>query len=254
MTIGTICIVIIIFAFSQPSFGQEPATLTAKTRPPDVESNFNKNVSYGEMLALYKEILETNKWTTTIFLAVLTATGVGALYLYQKGMRGISELQMRINEFKVEMEKNINEYENLKALGIIMEDKIKLQVSTMNDIDKSLNGLKLKVKLLQSELTECIPRIETLAQVDTYSIRLFSEKKKDSIISKKTLIELSKDNDPVVRCKCIQAFNLLAGRQKNIGRIDTANKAIIDRLKWLKKNDPENGVRLEAKRALETFN
>ena len=260
--LGLICVLIIIAAFKQQAIAQEGANVTNRSSEAQrmivvsnatAEQNKGNNVSYGEMLALYKEILETNKWTTTIFLAALTATGVGALYLYQRGVKGIGELQQRINEYKIEMEKSIKEYESVAALGAKLKEAINNHVSVVENIDRSLRDLTKKVKLIQTELKERIPRIETLARIDTYSIRLLSHSKKESLIARRTLVELSKDDDPVVRCKSILAFYLLATRGEIDDNSFESKQAIIERLSWLAKNDPEIGVKLEARHTLEAF-
>jgi archaellum component FlaC len=221
------------------------------------------------MLAVYKEVLETSKdavasshemlerivtWTTVLF-GILTAAGVGALWLAWKS---VGEVQARANELRIEVEstKKFSEElknsakEQAKVLEEQSKESEKLSAS-LAQLEKELAGAKKQASLMLSDLKRIVPRLETLASVDTYAMRLFSTNSKVSQVARRTLVELSKDEDPVVRRECVRVFGALPDYPECF--VDPQDPLIISRLREMALKDPKRGVQLEARRTLEKF-
>ena len=223
-------------------------------------------VSYPEMLAAYKEVLETSKdavasshkmlervvtWTTILF-GILTATGVGALWLAWKS---VGEAQARANELRIEVENTRKFNEELrnsaKEQGKFLEEqsrKVKKLSISLAQLEKELDDVKGQASLALSDLERIVPRLETLAHVDTYAMRLFNTDRQISQVAKRTLIELSKDKDPVVRRECARVFGAMPDYPECFA--DLQDPLIISRLQQMALEDPERGVQLEARLTL----
>lgn len=79
-------------------------------------------------------------------------------------------------------------------------------------------------------------------------MRLFSTDNRISRAARRTLIELSKDKDPVVRRECVRVFGAMPDYPECF--IDLQDPLIVSRLREMVLKDPERGVRLEAKLTL----
>jgi hypothetical protein len=239
-----------------------PTSLSAPSTPtPTLEA-----VSYTQMLAVYKEVLETSKdavasshkmlervvtWTTIIF-GILTAAGVGALWLAWKS---IGDVQVRTNELRIELESTRKFNEELRSSAKeqkkVLEEQSKRVESfsaSLAQLEKEVRDVKRQASLALSDLKHIVPRLETLADVDTYAMRLFSSDGRISRVAKRTLIELSKDKDPVVRRECVRVFGAMPDCPECF--VDPQDPTIISRLQKMALKDSEHGVQLEARLAL----
>jgi hypothetical protein len=115
-------------------------------------------------------------------------------------------------------------------------------------LEKEVVDAKRQALLALSDLEPIVPRLETLADVDTYAMRLFSTDNRISRAARRTLIELSKDKDPVVRRECVRVFGAMPDYPECF--IDLQDPLIVSRLREMVLKDPERGVRLEAKLTL----
>jgi len=223
-------------------------------------------VSYPQMLAIYKEVLETSKsavesshnmlgrvvtWTTILF-GILTAAGVGILWRIWKD---VGELEARANEFRIDLEKTRKFNEELKNSAKEQEETLKERSKEVERLSASLVQLqeelldtRKRASLVQSDLTPIVPRLQTLANVEVYAMRLFSTDREISRVAKRTLIELSRDEDPVVRRECVRVFGAMPDYPECFA--DLQDPLIISRLQQMALRDPERGVQLEARLAL----
>jgi hypothetical protein len=209
-------------------------------------------VTYREILAVYKEVLTAVQWIMTVFLGLLTISGVGALYLYQRGINGISDVRSALDSYKHELENQRIQNQELIVLNSELRTNLQHHQGEVDYLRKDIETLKTKVRTAQSDFESRIPRLETLADVDTYTMRLFGTNGQYQMTAKKKLVEYSKDSDPVVRRECIRSFGAMLDYPECF--TDPYDPAIIERLNEIAKNDSERGVRLEAKSALEKFN
>jgi cell division protein FtsB len=196
------------------------------------------------MLAVYKEVLTTTKWVMTAFLGILTLSGLGALWLFQHGLRGIGEVQARANELKSELE---SAEEQSKRL----EEKWKEQSEEARSLRRELEVIKEQARSTKQESRDIEPlisRLKILASVEIYGVRLLSADKRISQVAKRALVELSKDEDPVVRRECARVFGSISDYPECA--TDTQEPFIISRLREMAVADPERGVQLEARLAL----
>ncbi|HID08084.1 MAG TPA: hypothetical protein EYP10_13165 [Armatimonadetes bacterium] len=226
-------------------------------------------MSYPQMLAAYKEVLETSKdavasshkmlervvtWTTILF-GIMTATGVGALWLAWKHA---GEVQAKANELRLDVENTRKFNEELKnsakEQAKILEERsrrIEKLSAGLARLETELADVKGQALLMLSDLKRIVPRLETLANVDTYAMRLFSADGEISRVARRTLIELSKDEDPVVRRECVRVFGAMPNYPGCF--VDPQDPFILSRLQEMALRDPERGVQLEAKLALNKF-
>lgn len=242
-----------------------PGPLSVSSTPiPTLEA-----VSYPQMLAAYKEVLETSKdavasshkmlervvtWTTILF-GIMTATGVGALWLAWKHA---GEVQAKANELRLDVENTRKFNEELKnsakEQAKILEERsrrIEKLSAGLARLETELADVKGQALLMLSDLKRIVPRLETLANVDTYAMRLFSADGEISRVARRTLIELSKDEDPVVRRECVRVFGAMPNYPGCF--VDPQDPFILSRLQEMALRDPERGVQLEAKLALNKF-
>lgn len=226
-----------------------------------------QSVSYPEMLSAYKEVLGTTesvmessqkslesylKWTTIIF-GILTAAGVGGLWLIG---RSIGEMQAKANEVGAELESTCALNEELRRLiseqeQSIQEHKSKVESlgAGLAQVEERIINLKKQAALALRDLDRVVPRLETLADVDTYAMRLFSTDSDVSRTARRALIELSKDDDPVVRRECIRVFGAMPDFPECF--VDLQDPKVVRQLQMIAQTDPERGVQLEARRALD---
>jgi len=233
-----------VFLQSNPTVPTLLATVTPVPALPQAESMpcpTPEAVSYPQMLAVYKEVLETSKWIMTAILGALTASGVGALYLFQHGLKGIGEVQAKANELKSELEANRKQSEELRKSNEDLMKKLEKQA-------EETRVLREQAKSAERDIGHIVPRLETLADVDTYAMRLFSADSETSRVARRTLIELSKDNDPVVRRECVRVFGAMPSYPGCF--VDPQDHFILSRLREMALTDPERGVQLEARLTL----
>jgi hypothetical protein len=208
---------------------------------------FNLNtVTYPEMLALYKEILESNKWIFAIFLTVLTITGGGSFFLYNKSVKEISELAFKFNKLKVDLENKIIDYNKLSLLHSDLEAKIKSLTSDSQRIDNSLGNLAKRIKIIQGELDTQVRKIAIFSNIETYTIQVCNEKSEESYRAMKALIEFSKDLDPSVRLKSINSFRFFAKYSTHSYSHKQIIKMFLNRLNYLVEKEPEFAIKQEA--------
>ena len=224
-----------------------PTPLSASSTPvPTLEA-----VSYTEMLALYKEVLETNRWILTVVLGIPTLSGIGAFWLFQRGLKVIDEVQTKATELKSELESGKRQNEELKKSNDALEERLRKQLEEAKDLQEGMKITKGQASSAQREIKRIVPRLETLANVDTYAMRLFSTNSKVSQVARRTLVELSKDEDPVVRRECVRVFGAMPYYPDCF--VDPQDPLIISRLREMALKDPERGVQLEARRTLAKF-
>jgi len=213
-----------------------PTPLSASPTPsPTLEA-----VSYPQMLAAYKEVLETSRWVMTAFLGILTLSGLGALWLFQHGLKGIGEVQAKASELKSELESSKKQNEELRKSNEELEERLRRQSEEAKGLQEELEITKGQARLVQREVKRIIPRLETLANVDTYAMRLFSADSEISRVARRTLIELSKDEDPVVRRECVRVFGAMPNFPECF--VDLQDPAIISRLQEMALKDSTWGA------------
>jgi cell division protein FtsB len=205
-------------------------------------------VSYPQMLAVYKEVLETTKWILTVILTLFAASGFGGLWF---GLKGIREVHEKASELSIKLDE-------AKRLNAELTARLRKQSKETESLHASLARLKEELDDIEEQaalagrdVKRIVPRLETLANIDTYAMRLFSTNNKISRVAKRTLIELSKDEDPVVRRKCVRVFGAMPDYPDCF--IDLQDPLIISRLREMVLKDPERGVQLEARHTLRNF-
>ena len=201
-------------------------------------------VSYPQMLAVYKEVLETTKWVGAAFLGILTLSGLGALWLFQHGLKGIGEVQAKANELNSQLESSREQSKNLGNKWRKLSEEAESLRKGVEVIKEQASSAQQKLR----DIEQTAPRLETLATIDTYAVRLLCSDKQISRVAKRTLIELSKDDDPVVRRECVRVFGTMPDYPECF--VDLQDPLIISRLQELVLKDPERGVQLEAKLTL----
>lgn len=213
-------------ALTLPSANRATLNVASETAVPETVSYSQMLAAYKDMLTVYKNILETIKWIVVITFVVLTLEGLGAFWLIQRSLRDINKVRDETKKLKDTLNNNQKQIEKMQ---------------------RNLENIEEEARLIKHDLN-IISRLETLAAVDTYAMRLFSNDKKIRQIAKRELIELSKDKDPIVRRRCVCVFGTMLEYPECFD--DLKDPRIISRLQEMIINDPERGVHLEAKRVL----
>jgi len=201
-------------------------------------------VSYPQMLAVYKEVLETTKWIMVAFLGILTLSGLGALWLFQHGLKGIGEVQAKANELNSQLESSRERSKKLEKKWSKLSEEAESLRKEVEVVKEQASSAQQKLR----DIEQTAPRLETLASIDTYAVRLLSADREISRVAKRTLIEFSKDKDPVVRRECVRVFGMIPNYPECF--VDLQDPLIISRLQQMALKDPERGVKLEARLAL----
>jgi hypothetical protein len=241
-------------AGSQLATSTPPPTSTSTPTPmPTLEV-----VTYQQMLTVNRDTLETIKWLLTFIVAALTLSGLGALFNSQRAVIHAAEaeaqiktLQARADELKTTLESRQNELESLKKNKEELFKTLREQAAEIALQRKDLESTKHRASILQNRINEQIPTLVTLAEVDIRAMQLFSTVKRHSSAAKTVLLELSKDDIAVVRRECARVFGAMPDHPECFTNLHDA--VVIARLREMTQNDPERGVRVEAKLALGKF-
>jgi hypothetical protein len=229
---------------AMPSSTTMPAT-PAPTVTPTVQA-----VSYLEMLDVYKEVLETNKWFTITLLTMLSASGLGGLYFFQRSLKGVEDLQSRSTQLQHQLEDSRTLNQALQKSFEELQIKLNTKATEVEALRQKLEEINRQTKAVQDDIKLKLPRLEALADIDTYAIGLFSGDLRRSRTARSQLVQLSMDeNDAVVRRATVRVFGAMP---KYFAGYDQ-ERTVVDRLKEMALRDPEPGVRLEARHALREF-
>lgn len=207
-------------------------------------------VSYSDMLAVYKEVLDTSRGAVesshkmlgqmatwmTILIGVLTATGVGSIWLV---WRSVGQVQERTEQLVGRLGKTGRQLAK-------QQDKADTLGSNLARMAERLDTVRKQAAEASRQLS-LVPRLATLAEVDKYAMRLFSETRRTRLVAKAQLLELSKDPDPVVCRECIRVFGAMLDYPECF---DLPDEDIVARLQGIAETTKERGVRLEAEAAL----
>lgn len=208
-------------------------------------------VTYAQMLTVNRDTLDAIKWMVTFALGLLTLAGAGALWASQRALQRVNDLQVKADSLKSMLDKSKQDNEDLRLLTNSLRKDIEGQAKSIEYLHDGLKEAQKLADRLHERIQEQIPRLVTLADVDTYAMQMFSANRNRSLNARVKLIEYSKDDDPVVRRECVRVFDAMWEFQKFF--YDLQDPAIVNRLRDLALNDPERGVRLEAQGALRRF-
>lgn len=247
---------------STVSITTSPMTLTsnpsATQLPIAPSSDIDDSVTYSDLVDVHKQVIEAIKWIVIVVLTILAGSSIGAAYFIHKGVNDINNLQSKIVELKAEFDKTRQQNETLKEqiqlqheVQIAMEEKAKIQATEYDRFQNEIKSLRERLNIINLDIAQNIPRLTNLAEVDTFAMSLFSNKSKKSRIARAKLMELSKDSDAVVRRACVCVWRVMP-QKYNLFNPENHHE-IIDRLTEMANHDPERGVQIEAKRALESF-
>ena len=208
-------------------------------------------LDYDQALTTYKEIatevmrsaeriLDLTKWVVAGIFSLIGVAGGAILYIARtagQAKDSAARSAQAAEDSRVQLEK--------------LEVQVQDALAQFRVYREELEIIKKQARSAQREVEQVVPRLETLANVDTYAMRLFGTNSKISQVAKRTLVELSRDDDPVVRRACVRVFGAMPDYPECF--IDLQDPLIISRLREMALKDPERGVQLEARRTLEKF-
>ena len=229
----------------------EVVVLTPTPSNQPLPTNELDSVTDKEMLAAYKEVLETTKWIATFFLSVATISGVGAFFVVRKSLKDVSKVETSINNYSNDIEALRITQNNITEANNVLQKALTNQRAESVQLRAELASLKKQMRSAVRDFDRRIPRLETLADVDTYTMHLFGKNKTSRKNALRKLIQYSFDNDPVVRRECIRSFGAMPDHPKCF--TDPSNPRVLGRLKEMAEKDKERGVRIEAEQALKKF-
>lgn len=109
-----------------------------------------------------------------------------------------------------------------------------------------------QIDKLEKSLTEdlnMLNQLHSLYTVDQYAMHAFSDSSGERIGSRKELVQLSKNDDPIVRRECLRAFGAMPRLLQ-----DWWDAEVFLRIKEMMERDPEGGVKREASLTYELWN
>jgi hypothetical protein len=165
-------------------------TLFAKmVSSPTVVTPRNIQITSEGLLALHAEVLETIKWLTSLFIGLVTVSGIASFLYGSMRVRLAEEQLSSMNEHSKQLQEEINwQSEQLQ----------KLQQSA-SDLEKNL--------LVMEKDIGVTAYTAALYQIETYGLNLVDLKnRRNREMAKQKLIQLSQHNDPVIRLACLRAF------------------------------------------------
>jgi hypothetical protein len=208
-------------------------------------------LGYDQALTTYKEIsteviksaervLDITKWIVAGIFSLIGVAGGAILYISQAARQA-----------KDSAARSATSAEDSRIRLENMEKQIQESLAQFQVFRKELENLKGQAKSSKRDVERVILQIETLANVATYGVRIFSADRHTNQIAKRTLIELSKDDNPVVRRECVRVFGTMPDYPECF--VDIQDPLIISQLQEMALNDRERGVQLEARRTLKKF-
>ncbi len=257
---------------AQNSETETPVPSPTQTSIPLLPTSIPAEVTDKQMLAVYKEVLEASKnsieevhktadrvlnLVQILFIGLtvgLTASGLGAAWLFNKALDRAAERIARVYEEAKQVSARVDSIvQKAQILEILnqeaelrAEELKQLQDEVMNDLDSSRNELKT----LQQEMGQTkkgverdlsvVKRALEVFQVEEYGMNTFSEDASQRQKAIMSLIEMSKRPNAIIRRRCVRIF----------GALEEFDQAVTDRLTVMTETDPARGVRKEAEEAL----
>lgn len=239
------------------------ATITAT--PILTPTSASDSVTQGELLAVYRDLVESNTQAiksahntlnfvlvmATIVTSLVAATGALSL----SNARGANQLAKKASSGVKELESTKEQIER-ELIGLrSATEQVKEQLEKLNsDLSQSLDKL-LKLEQLEARLgkalkeqedqirgdTEVLERLHALAQVDRYAMELFGDDAMRRTAAKKGLLQLSNHEDPVIRRECLRVFATMPNYLD-----DWIDEEIFAQIDYAVNRDVERGVRKEA--------
>lgn len=183
-----------------------PTSSSPTSQPPAISST----LTYEEVLTLYgnfsTEIAKSSQNTinlaTAIFIALL---GLGAIvtaivaYIatqVHSANSAANKSEAAANKAAIEATESRNKLE-------LLQSQIKQSTEELHQAKNDLDALSREIKNM---LPEDINQIEIIASIDRYELKLFSTDEDERNMALETLIEFSKDENPVIKSKCIDIF------------------------------------------------
>ena len=192
----------------------------------------------AQVIGTADRVLEIMKWVVAGIFSILTVAGGAIVYIsrsVQQAKDSSSQSALAAEESKT----SVNE----------LNRQVQSTLALIQTAESDIRGVREQTELLHRDLGRTAQRLVALADVDTYALRFYSTSEEISRNARNALVELSKDDDPVTRFKCIQVFGLIA-KHCSLAPNGQPDPMIIRRLQELA-TDPESLVRVVARDVLE---
>ncbi len=193
-----------------------------------------------EVMKSVDRVLELTKWIIAGIFSIIGLSGTAILYISRTtGQARDSSISSAkaAEESKKHIEK--------------VEEQVRDTLNQFQTTQADIVQVKRQTDMLQRDLSRAAYRLTTLADVDSYSMRLFNTNDEIRKAAIKSLIELSKDGDSIIRYKSIRAFSMMCEFPDY--SVDKLDPVIVKILEELAQNDSEAIVRLEANRIISMF-
>ncbi len=252
-------VVLVILQISIPAQAQSASpTVTPAPTPSPTPSTTTVTssgpISYDQALSTYKEVaaevvksangvLEISKWIIGGIFAVITLAGGAILYMWRSTAEAKhSAAESAAIATATQGDAKLMEDQMQKALFELAESR--------GMVAELREQMQSQLQTLQRDLQEQVPRLITLADIDTRAMQVYSRDRRLAQGAESILLQLSRHPDPVVRKKCVEVFVEMAESDRFR---DIELRPIRDRLLEMT-DDLEEGVRKEVYRALNIFN
>lgn len=243
----------------------QPVSSTVQTTGTVSSTTTTEPVTYADLLETQRDVLETSRHATDSLQTLFIASGligvfgvlVGGGWLLFRNYTTIKEvstisadaeqklldMKRQIDAFKLEVDERIRQTEELRQAHERLRKQFDEQAKTVDDVRK-------QIKMAQHDIQDKLPRLEILASVDTYAMKLFSANQREQQNALSKLLQYIQDDDPVVRRECIRVFGAMPEYPEIF---ELQDRGIRNRLHILALTDKERGVQLEARAALKNF-
>jgi hypothetical protein len=218
-------------------------------------------VTQPELLSAYKEVLDSSEaainnvqsttktvlWLVGAAFTLLTAEGLGGLWLMQKATQEVAKSMQEVRQARQHATEAAQEVAEVKSVVSEVQN-------TYKDLKEQADRTQEQIEVTSVELSKLGADIDwykhlmLLDQIRNHALRLFREDQIEWEDAVNSLREQLEHEDPIARWYIVRALQVWAecdprGAPELESRIEQILESLVD-------SEPERLVRLEAERAL----
>lgn len=175
-----------------------------------------------------KSTIELAKWLIGSAIAIILGAGGGIIYL--------------VNQSRLAQDAATRSATTANESKVIIEaanEKIQAALIELKGTKDGIESLKKQMKYL---LPQQIGQIVKWVDIQNHNMKLYSQNGSDQVIARTSLLEYSRDTDPIIRLECIRLFRYAIENN----HVEVISDEVTQRLRDISSTDVEILVRTEA--------
>lgn len=234
----------------------------AQTTPTSGSAN---TVELGDLLELYRDLAKANEQavksaSATLDVGIVAASAIvvlltGSGIWIHRTASSAAELATSTSELAQKLSRDVTELAEMRKRleSGLAELDLRLQKGqdSLSQLESSERDLRAKLeehRQLVSSDKIVLERLNALAEVDKYAMSLFGDDRVRRQNAKKSLRQLSANEDPIVRRECLRVFKKMPDMLD-----DWLDDDMFGRIRQIARSDKERGVRQEAEHTAERW-